>query len=99
MPEGDASNRRSEFRLPTPAERLLVEIGGLEMAATLRDITASGMMVESDLLPSRGDRITAHSSMFGSVGGEVRWTGGGRFGVLFDTQLANIDRIRAALAG
>jgi hypothetical protein len=50
----------------------------------VRNLSAGGMMVESDLDVIQGQRIMALLRNIGPVRGEIAWARSGRFGVAFD---------------
>ena len=55
--------------------------------AKVRNLSAVGMMVESEVRVQRGQRIAAELRNIGPVAGVVVWIRGGRFGVAFDEEI------------
>lgn len=55
--------------------------------ARVRNLSAGGMMVESDLAVARGQRLVAQLRNIGSVVGTVVWVRSTSFGVAFEREI------------
>ena len=66
---------------------LSVEGAGPSGQGTVRNLSAGGMMVESQLRPKRGTRLTVHLRNIGPVTGTVVWMREHRFGAAFDEEI------------
>lgn len=50
----------------------------------VRNLSNGGMMIDSNLLFGRGDRVTVKLRNVGQVAGRVAWTQGSRIGISFE---------------
>ncbi len=74
---------------------------GLTSACTVKDISVSGALVETDLTLLEGSRVELEVPRLGRLPGEVVRVIGDKVGVTFDSEIANPDALlppRAALA-
>jgi hypothetical protein len=55
--------------------------------ARVRNLSAVGMMVETEMRVKRGQRIAAELRNIGAVAGVVVWVRGGKFGVAFEEEI------------
>lgn len=55
--------------------------------ARVRNLSAVGMMVESDIRVKRGQRVAAELRNIGAVAGVVVWVRGNKFGVAFEEEI------------
>nr|WP_280742278.1 PilZ domain-containing protein [Sphingomonas jejuensis] len=55
-----------------------------EIKARVRNLSAGGMMVESDKVLARGVAVVADLPRIGEVTATVAWCAGGRIGFMFD---------------
>jgi hypothetical protein len=69
-----------------------VEIGGQSVAARIRDISATGALLESDFTPALGDVITI-SCGENELEARVAWIDRSWFGVEFDSALEMTDMV------
>ena len=53
----------------------------------VRNLSAGGLMADSDVSVAVEDRIVVELRNIGKVGGKVAWVRGGRFGVTFDAPI------------
>lgn len=60
--------------------------GGMSPAFSVRvrNLSAGGMMAETDVEVAIGDRISVELRNIGQVEGKVAWVRGGRFGISFE---------------
>lgn len=98
MDEGSGQKRRS------PRAKLLMaaslEHGGRKLAVTLRDLSASGALVDGDHDLHSGAPVVLHKNDL-AVAGRVAWVSGRRAGIAFsvtldpETVLRNVPEPRA----
>jgi hypothetical protein len=53
----------------------------------VRNLSATGMMVASEVRVKRGQRVAAELRNIGAVAGVVVWVRGGKFGVAFEEEI------------
>lgn len=53
----------------------------------VRNLSAGGMMVESELNVAQGQKIVVNLRNIGPTRGEIAWARSGRFGVAFDRRI------------
>lgn len=63
---------------------LTIEDTGGQHKVKVRNLSAGGMMVESDLEVTQGQSIVVNLRNIGPVRGEIAWARSGRFGVAFN---------------
>ncbi len=63
---------------------LTIEDSGQQHKVKVRNLSAGGMMVESDLDVTQGQSIVVNLRNIGPVRGEIAWARSGRFGVAFN---------------
>lgn len=63
---------------------LMIEENGEQHKVKVRNLSAGGMMVESDLEVTQGQSIVVNLRNIGPVRGEIAWARSGRFGVAFN---------------
>ena len=63
---------------------LMIEENGEQHKVKVRNLSAGGMMVESDLDVTQGQSIVVNLRNIGPVRGEIAWARSGRFGVAFN---------------
>lgn len=63
---------------------LMIEENGEQHKVKVRNLSAGGMMVESDLDVAQGQSIVVNLRNIGPVRGEIAWARSGRFGVAFN---------------
>lgn len=66
---------------------LTVEATNEQHKVKVRNLSAGGMMVESDIEVSQGQRIVVDLRNIGPVRGQIAWVRSGRFGVAFDRSI------------
>lgn len=71
---------------------LVVEGGQPGVRVKVRNLSAGGMMVESDLRVKRGMRVAAELRNIGPVAGVVVWVRAPKFGIAFEQ---NVDPMQA----
>lgn len=81
----NGSNNRAEHR---DALFLLAKIhfskSGKIVDVRVRNLSAGGMMAESNIFCARGDRVVVKMANIEVVEGRVSWQTSGRFGIAFD---------------
>jgi len=82
----DAQGSRARDSLFLLAE-LVTEGSDEQHKVKVRNLSAGGMMVESDLEVLQGQRIVVHLRNIGPVRGQIAWAREGKFGVAFDRQI------------
>jgi hypothetical protein len=92
MSGGDISDRRRAGRASVLLTATISEFWG-DSKVVVRNLSVSGALVEGEALPDRGSRL-----LFGSRGvsaeGSIVWTGNGRSGVRFDSEVNYRDAFR-----
>ncbi len=63
---------------------IVTEGGGAAVRVKIRNLSASGMMMEGDVVAKRDTRVTAELRNIGLVAGTIVWVMGRRSGVAFD---------------
>ena len=63
---------------------LTLEENGEQHKVKIRNLSAGGMMVESDLDVTQGQSVVVNLRNIGPVRGEIAWARSGRFGVAFN---------------
>lgn len=84
---GEAQQARDAARDSMFLQATLSPLSGAAMTpfnVRVRNLSAGGMMAESDAVVALEDRITIRLRNVGEVGGKVAWVRAGRFGVTFD---------------
>lgn len=66
---------------------LTVEDTGEQHKVKVRNLSAGGMMVESDVEVAQGQRIVVDLRNIGPVRGQIAWVRSEKFGVAFDRQI------------
>lgn len=61
-----------------------VEHGGNDALCRIRNVSAGGVMIESDLVLVVDDPVHLHLRSGRTIGGRIRWTEPGRAGIAFD---------------
>ena len=63
-----------------------IQQGGRRLPVTLRDLSATGALVESDHCPETGSRVVFHKNEL-AVPGRIAWSKDRRAGIAFDASL------------
>lgn len=66
---------------------LTLDDSGETHKVKVRNLSPGGMMIESDLTVTQGQRIVATLRNIGPVKGQIAWARKGRFGVAFDYEI------------
>ncbi|MBX9882389.1 MAG: PilZ domain-containing protein [Sphingomonas sp.] len=74
-----------------------IAVNGISRAATIRNVSRGGMMIETALPLLPGQRIEISTGELGGLCAQVRWSRNGRAGVQL-TQALSIDEFDAASA-
>ncbi len=85
--EGEDLHRASSQRRRSPrfAFRRLtsLRLEGHDFPATIRNISRGGVLVDTDAVLARGQKVTIESGRLPPLEGEVRWYAHGRAGIMF----------------
>lgn len=100
--EGDeACAKRAGSMQPREQRSDIVRVAGLYVAdlkrqAFVRNLSRSGLMLETSLAPPVGEAVTVKMDGLAPVSGQVRWRRGGIAGIEFDQPLSVGEMFRGA---
>ena len=77
---------------------IVPEVGGPPVTVYVRNLSASGMMIQGDIPAEQGTRIATDLRNIGPIAGTVVWMAGKRAGVAFDEQI-DPSRVRVKVYG
>lgn len=95
---GDAWAERAPRTVTTLMVGKLVREGGGEQLCRVRNISASGMMLDSPLPLRDGDRITVELRGGPALTGKIVWVSDGRAGVQFEARI-DVEDVLATAKG
>lgn len=86
-PAESSASQRSQPRRALQLETSGVLPGGLEANVTIHNISAAGLLIETELPLSQGDRLAIDLPEAGRADAEIVWTSGQLYGCAFEQTL------------
>ena len=79
--ERRATNQRSEDRHWGVVDRAMIVFRRKKLLVRVVNVSSSGIMIEADIMPRIGEKVSVDFEGFDRIQGVVRWIKGGRIGL------------------